>query len=91
MPMTELRDKVRQFILSNHLPGESPENLRDDMPLQSSGILDSLAALELVAFLQRECGIELDVYDTAVERFDSIDDMVQCIERKSGSQTRAAG
>lgn len=73
---------VRQFILCTHLPGESPDTLSDDTPLQSSGILDSLATVGLIAFLEKEFQIELDVHDTAIERFDSIRDIASTVVAK---------
>ena len=80
--MTEVKATIRQFILTTHLPGESSANLRDDTPLQTSGILDSLATMGLIAFLETKYGVELDVYDTAVERFDRIEDIAACVVRK---------
>ena len=73
---------IRRFILCTHLPGESPDTLGDDTPLQSSGILDSLAAVGLIAFLEKEFHVELDVYDTAIERFDTIRDIASTVVRK---------
>jgi len=81
--MTDVKETIRQFILTTYLPGESPSNLRDDTPLQTSGILDSLAALELATFVERQFGVELDVYDTSVERFDRIEDIAAAIARKT--------
>jgi acyl carrier protein len=63
--MTDVKERIRQFILTTYLPGESPRNLRDDTPLQTSGILDSMAAFELVSFVGgQQFGVELDVYET---------------------------
>ena len=81
--MDDVAGTIRQFILSKYLPGESAENLPDDLPLQSSGILDSLATLGVITFLEEQFRIELDVYDTAVERFDSIHDIAATVRRKS--------
>lgn len=81
--MDQLKDTIREFIVSNYLPGESLENLRDDTPLLSSGILDSLAALGLVSFLEKTYGVELDVYDTSIEQFDRIEDIARSIGRKA--------
>jgi acyl carrier protein len=80
--MIEVKDTIRRFILTTYLPGESATNLRDDTPLLTSGILDSLAAMGLVAYLEGEYHIELDVYDTAVERFDRIEDIAATVDRK---------
>jgi acyl carrier protein len=76
---------IRRFILYTHLPGESPDTLSDDTPLQSSGILDSLAALGLITFLEKEFQVELDVYDTAIERFDTIRDIASTVVHKQTS------
>jgi acyl carrier protein len=80
--MDHLKDTIREFIVSNYLPGEALENLRDDTPLLSSGILDSLGALGLVSFLEKKYGIELDVYDTSIEQFDRIEDIARSVDRK---------
>jgi acyl carrier protein len=76
---------IRRFVLCTHLPGESPDTLSDDTPLQSSGILDSLAAVGLITFLEKEFQVELDVYDTAIERFDTIRDIASTVVRKQTS------
>ncbi len=80
--MNDVKETIRQFILSAHLPGELPDNLKDDTPLQTSGILDSLATLGLISFVQQQFHIELDVYDTSVERFDRIQDIAASVVRK---------
>lgn len=85
--MQDVRDTIRRFILAAHLPGESPDTLRDDTPLQTSGILDSLATVGLVAFIEKEFGVVLDVYDTSVEHFDSVQDITAVVMRKRASCT----
>jgi len=80
--MDAVKETIRQFILTTYLPGESPANLRDDTPLRKSGILDSLATLGLVNFVEKEFGIELDAYETAVDNFDRIEDIAALVERK---------
>ena len=58
--MDDVKEALREFILATYLPGESRENLRDDTPLQTSGILDSLAALSVAGFVQERFGVDLD-------------------------------
>ena len=77
-----VKDRIRYFIASQYLPGESPENLRDDTPLLTSGILDSLATIGVIAFLESEFHVTLDFNDTSIEVFDSIDDIATTIRRK---------
>jgi acyl carrier protein len=82
--MDSVKETIRHFILTTYLPGESPANLRDDTPLRKSGILDSLATLGLVNFVEKEFGIELDAYETAVDNFDRIEDIAALVDRKRG-------
>ncbi len=84
--MDQLKNTIREFIVSHYLPGESSANLRDDTPLLTSGILDSLGALGLVSFIAEQYGVELDVYETSVEHFDRIEDIARSIERKQVRQ-----
>ena len=80
--MTDVGSVIRTYILEKYLPGESPGNLPDDLPLQSSGILDSMAMLGLAQFVEQRFQIELDVSDTSIERFDCIADIAGTIARK---------
>jgi acyl carrier protein len=80
--MRDVKETLRQYILTTYLPGESAANLRDDTPLRSSGILDSLATLSLVAFVEREFGVELEAHDTGLDNFDRIEDISALIARK---------
>jgi acyl carrier protein len=89
--MEDVREVIRQFILTTYLPGESRDNLRDDTPLLTSGILDSLAALGLAAFVQERFGVELDVYDTSVERFNQIRYIAASVERRQAQGASQTG
>ncbi len=80
--VTNVRDTIRQFILTKYLPGESAANLRDDTPLRTSGVLDSLATLGLVNFLEKEFGIQIEAHETGVDTFDRIQDIAALVERK---------
>ena len=83
--MNEVKEIIRRFILTTYLPGEALEDLRDDTPLQTSGLLDSLATQGLVNFLQQRFGVELDVYETMVERFDRIEEIAATVVQKQAS------
>lgn len=82
--MNEITDAIRGFILSKYLPAERPENLHNDTPLQSSGLLDSLAIVNLANFVEQRFKITLEIRDTGIERFDCIDHIVALVQRKRG-------
>ena len=84
--MSDVAGTIRDFILTRYLPGESPENLQNDMPLRSSGILDSLATLGLISFLEEEYKIEIEAHETDIDNFDRIDDIAAFVERKRAAK-----
>lgn len=80
----KIKNEIRQYILTEFLPGETPANLLDDTPLRTSGILDSVATLRLVSFVEAHFGIQLEAYEAGVENFDRIDTIASLIESKGG-------
>lgn len=82
--MNEIKETIRQYILSEYLPGETASNLRDDTPLRTSGILDSMATLNLVSFLEQTFGITIDAHETGVEHFDRLEDIATLVTAKKG-------
>jgi len=83
----DVRRDVRRFILDNFLVGEPEESLQDSTSLMTTGIVSSLAMVELVAFLENTFEITLQQEDLAPERLDSIDLIVRLIEDRSSPQT----
>lgn len=85
--MSDVKEEIRQYILSEFLPGEKPSNLKDDTPLRTGGILDSVATLRLVSFIEERYGIEVEAHEASVENFDRIDTIAAFVESKRGSKT----
>jgi acyl carrier protein len=81
-PMNDIKETIRRHILAEYLPGESPENLKDDTPLRTSGILDSVATLNVVTFLEKTFDILIDAHETGIKDFDRIDDIAALVARK---------
>lgn len=73
---------IKSFILKEFLPGEDPAALTDTTPLMSSGILDSLATLKLITFLEQEFGVKIEAHEADEEHFDTIADICQLVESK---------
>lgn len=82
--MSDIKQRVRDFILAEFLPGESPEELEDGTPLISGGILDSLATIKLVAFLEETFSIEVAAHEADQDNLDSVADIVALVESKKG-------
>ena len=74
--------KIKSFILREFLPGEDPEALTATTPLMSSGILDSLATLKLITFLEQEFDVNIEPHEADEEHFETIDDIWRLVEAK---------
>jgi acyl carrier protein len=80
--MEEIARNVKEFILQEFLPGEDPAALTDSTPLIAGGILDSLATLKLVAFLEERFKVTLAPYETDEEHLGTIADIVRLVQSK---------
>jgi acyl carrier protein len=70
--MDAIKSTLKSYILKEFLPGEDPDELTDETPLITGGILDSLATLKLVAFLEEQYGITVQAHETDVDHLDTI-------------------
>jgi acyl carrier protein len=68
----DIKAKIRQFILKEFLPGEDPSELTDATPLITGGVLDSIATLKLVLFLEESFGVKLQAHETDPDYLDTI-------------------
>lgn len=78
----DINQIVKQYILKEFLPDEDPANLTDSTKLVQGGILDSLATLRFVGFLEEKFGIHLEANDANPENLNTIPDIVALVERK---------
>jgi acyl carrier protein len=83
--MDHTKEELRQYILSEFLPGEKPANLHDDTPLRTSGIVDSVGTLRLVSFVEERYGIQVEAHEASVENFDSIEAIASFVQNKKAA------
>ena len=84
--MTETMQTVKDFILNTFLPGEDPSALTESTPLITSGILDSLATLDLVAFLEKHYGLEFEANEVDVSRLGTLTDIDRIVAAKRAAK-----
>lgn len=78
----DIKATVKGFILKEFLPGEDPEELTDTTPLISGGILDSIATIKLVLFLEEKFGVVVEAHETDPEYIDTIESIAQLVSAK---------
>src|SRR5215208_5922597 len=79
-----IEETIRQFILKNLYFVEGA-NLSDDVSFLAEGIVDSMGAMELVAFVESEFRIKVDMAEVVVNNFDSIRNLANFVRRKLGA------
>lgn len=84
--MPDVMPVVKDYILRTYLEGESPENLTPTTELIRSGILDSLATIDLVTFLENSFGIELEAHDVGPNNLGTLASIDQLVRGKLGEE-----
>jgi acyl carrier protein len=82
LSIQQVKDTIRSYILDEFLPGENPAALTDSTPLITGGILDSLATIKLVVFLEERFKVQIQAHETMVDYLDTIADIAQLVSSK---------
>jgi acyl carrier protein len=78
----QLEGQIREFILREFLPGDDGADLTSATPLVTTGILDSIATLKLVGFLEETFSISIEAFETDAEYLDTIASIARLVESK---------
>lgn len=78
----DIRAKLKDFIVTEYLPGDNIGELHDEINLIENGIMDSLAVLKLVAFMENEFNISLAPEEIDMDNLNSIRSIVAIVEEK---------
>ena len=85
--MDSIQSTVKTYILEQFLPDANPDDLTPETRLISGGILDSLATVKLVVFLEQHFGIEVDAHEVNSENLETINLIAKFVR---GKQTGSA-
>jgi acyl carrier protein len=83
----KIRDVTRQYLIREFLAGEDPSELTDSTPLITGGILDSIASVKLVSFLEESFGIRFEAHEISTDCLDNVDLIVETVSRKVERQS----
>ena len=76
-----VKETVRRFILSSI----NIADLKDDDNLFESGLVNSLFAVQLMTFIEKNFGIEVGMEDLDIENFKSLNAAAAFVARKNGA------
>ena len=81
MDREELIQTMKAFILERFLPEEDPANLEPATRMVSRGVLDSLATLEVVSFMEDTFKIKVEAHEVNIDNISTSEIVVSCIVR----------
>lgn len=85
MATTEIKNSIRAFLARFF----QNLNLEDDQDIFALGFVNSLFAMQLVLFVEKEFGFHVENDDLNIDNFRSIDAITRLIEGKISTQTTA--
>jgi len=85
MPDERIVAPIRSFI-SRSFEGRA---IKDDEDIFAAGFANSLFAMQLVAFVETEFGVEIESEDLEMVNFRSIDAISGLVERKQPAAVRS--
>jgi acyl carrier protein len=80
--MEEIKSSIRHYLLKEHLPGEHEENLTDSTPLLTGGILDSIATIKLVIFIEKQYDMQLKPEEMDASHLNTIAGIAKLVSSK---------
>ena len=80
--MDSVSSNVKEYILGAFLPDANPAELTESTPLISGGILDSLATVRLVSYLEDHYRIEIAAYEANVDNLDNLQLIANLVQSK---------
>lgn len=80
--MNAIEGTVKSYILEEFLPGASASDVSESTPLISGGILDSLATVKLVAFLEEQYNITIEPHEASIDYLDTIAQIATLVQSK---------
>jgi len=78
----DIETTVERFIIEELLVGDSRTKIDPDQSLVSSGVIDSLALLRLIAFLEEKFGVVVGDDEVVPENFETINVIKAFVENK---------
>lgn len=82
--MDGIGQEVRTYILEEYMD-EGTQDFSDTTPLLSSGIIDSISALELVEFLEKTFDIEFQPHEVDQDNLDTVAKIVDFVKAKKAA------
>jgi acyl carrier protein len=64
----------------------APDQIESDMTLISSGLIDSFSMVELVLFIEQQCGIKVKPTEVNLDNLDSVERILAFAEARTNEK-----
>ena len=88
-PVADVKEKVRAFVLE-YAAGKGLTEVKDDEPLLTTNIIDSLGSFRMIAFLEETFPLTIEDTDMVPENFQTLNDIESFVAGKLGKASGAA-
>jgi acyl carrier protein len=88
-PVIDVKEKVRTFVLE-YAAGKGLTEVKDDEPLLTTNIIDSLGSFRMIAFLEETFPLTIEDTDMVPENFQTLNDIESFVAGKLGKASGAA-
>jgi acyl carrier protein len=78
----ETEARIERYIVDELMMADAKTKIDPDQSLISSGVIDSLAILRLIVFLEEQFGISVDDDEVVPENFETINIMKSFVQNK---------
>ena len=78
----EIKQEIREYVTGNFLPAGQHDTLEDNTPLISSGLIDSIGMIGLIAFIEGRFGIEFHAREVETDKLDTLTRIEALIQSK---------
>ena len=88
-PVADVKEQVRAFVLE-YAAGKGVTEVKDDEPLLTTNIIDSLGSFRMIAFLEETFPLTIEDTDMVPENFQTLNDVERFVAGKLGTASGAA-
>ncbi|MBN1696487.1 MAG: acyl carrier protein [Spirochaetales bacterium] len=83
----EIKRKVKDFIITTFLFGDTSFQIEDDISFMENGIIDSTGILEVIEFIESNFGVKIEDTELLPENLDSLDNIAAFLIRKNSQHS----
>jgi acyl carrier protein len=76
----DLKNLIINYVRSEYLEEDSEEEVNENTPLISSGIVDSFSMVSLKTFLEKKFNIKIPDEKATPEAFDTVNNMINLLK-----------